>query len=337
MTTHSPPVDALAEVALDAADLERGPADPAKVAAAVRAITEDGAVIVLGALDPAPLRRLARRMEEDLRELLLRPDRAENFAPGHLQQDPPAEPVSLRPDLLAHPFVLSVCREVLRQPLRLTSYTNNTNLAGSRDQAVHVDEGQLWPGLDRAHPAARLTVNVPLSPADAESGAIELWPGTHLDPRLSRFAATPQDGVALALSYMRAAKRAEVADVPNRRVGLTVPESLLREQRLQRPPVRAETRLGDLIIRDPRLWHRGTANHAAKCRFMLALTYDPQWRRCVEPMELPPQTRDLFEAAGLAACAVYHKGSIDHLGRHRPPSESPLRRAAVDRRTPGSI
>jgi Phytanoyl-CoA dioxygenase (PhyH) len=336
MTTRSPLVGALAEVALEAADHERGRADPAKVAAAVRAIAEDGAVILLGALDPVPLRQLSQRMDEDLGELLRRPDRAENFAPGHLQQDPPAESALLWPDVLAHPFVLSVCRQVLRQPLRLTSYTNNTNLAGSHDQDVHVDEGQLWPGLDRAHPAARLTVNIPLSPADAESGAIELWPGTHLDPRLSRFAATPQDSVALALSYMRAAKRAEVAGVPNRRVGLTVPESLLRERRARQPPLRAETRLGDLIIRDPRVWHRGTANHAAKCRFMLALTYDPEWRLCAEPMELPLEARDLFAAAGLAACAVYRKGPIDHLDRHRPPRDSPLKRVAADRRTPGS-
>ena len=48
-------------------------------------------------------------------------------------------------------------------------------------QPVHVDDGQLWPNLSVAHPPARLVVNVPLRETTEENGAIELWPGTHLD------------------------------------------------------------------------------------------------------------------------------------------------------------
>jgi len=336
MMTQPRPTGSLVEIALGPADGEHGRADPGRVAAAARALAEDGAVILAGAVPPESLARLAERMDEDLRILLGRPDRAENFAPGHLQQDPPAEQAFLWSAVLAHPFVLRVCREVLRQPLRLTSYSNNTNLVGSQDQAVHVDEGQLWPGLDQAHPPARLTVNIPLSAVDERSGAIELWPGTHLDPRVCRFAATPQEGVTHALSYLRAAKRAAVAEEANRRVGLTVPGPLLDERRSRRPPVRATTRLGDVLIRDPRLWHRGTANHGASRRFMLALTYDPEWREGLEPMQFPPSARSLFDAAGLQVRANYPDGPIDHLGRHRPPQNSPLRRAAPDRDRTGS-
>lgn len=331
MRTQAGTAGALAEIVLDASDLQPSRPDSAKIAAAVRAIAEDGAVIVVNAVDPVLLEVLAARMDEDLQKVLRRPERAENFAPGHLQQDPPPESDFLWPSVLAHPFVLSVCRQVLRQPLHFTSYSNNTNLPGSQDQAVHVDEGQLWPGLDRAHPTARLTVNIPLSTVDADSGAIELWPGTHLDPRVCRFAAKPRDALTLALEYVRAARLAAVASAPNRRVGLTVPKPLLDEQRVQRPPVRAVTCQGDLIIRDPRLWHRGTANRGSTRRFMLALDYDPEWRECPEPMQFPPVARDLFEAADMTACATYLDGPIDYLSRHRPRESSLLKRAVADR------
>lgn len=319
------------EVVLDPAERTGAGIDPAKVATAVNAIVEDGAVIVANAVEPEPLVRLAARMDEDLAILLGRPDRAENFAPGHVQQDPPAEAAFLWPALLCNPFATRVCREVLRQPLRLTAYSNNTNLPGSQDQAVHVDEGQLWPGLTTAHPAARLIVNIPLSSADETCGAIELWPGTHLETRICQHSGSPEEGVSLALSYVRAAKRAAVASEANRRVGLTVPEPLVAQRRAHRAPLRAATSLGSLLIRDPRVWHRGTAHQGGARRFMLALTYDPTWRRCAKPLELPTGARSLFDQARLDVCATFVDGPIDHLARHRPPANSPLRRADVSR------
>jgi ectoine hydroxylase-related dioxygenase (phytanoyl-CoA dioxygenase family) len=299
---------------------------PDETERAVTALQEDGAVIVRDAVDPTMLERLFARMSQDLTVLMASPYRAENFASGHLQQDAPPEAELLWPEVLAHPFALEVCRAVMRQPLRLSAYTNNSNLPGSGAQAVHVDEGQRWPGLTEAHPPARLTVNIPLTKVDAAGGAIELWPGTHRDTRLCQYSATPEEGVSRALQYVRAAKRAGVDRRVNRRVGLTVPEELLRERRAQRPPVRATTEAGSLIIRDPRLWHRGMPNESDRCRFMLAITYDPVWRRPGPPMELPRTASAMFEALDLEVHASYVDDPIDYLGRHRPAAGSPFRR-----------
>jgi hypothetical protein len=153
-----------------------------------------------------------------------------------------------------------------------------------------------------------------------------LWPGTHVDTRLCQYSATPTEGTSRALQYLRAAKTAQVQDEANRRVGLTVPEEMLAQRRSQRPPVRATTEAGSLIIRDPRLWHRGTPNTTDHRRFMLALTYDPTWRSCDAPMELPQGAERMFEAAGLDVVARYVEGPIDHLARYPPPAHSPLKR-----------
>ncbi|QMU78275.1 phytanoyl-CoA dioxygenase family protein [Streptacidiphilus sp. PB12-B1b] len=315
-------------VRVDPGEGARGavPPDAGAVAAAVAAMRDDGAVILEGVVDRALLERLRSRMLDDLDILLRRPDRAENFAPGHLQQDPPAETGYLWPDVLAHPFVLEVCRRTLQQPVRLSSYSNNSNLPGSEPQPVHVDEGQRWPGLPRAHPAARLIVNIPLRNTDTAGGAIELWPGTHLDPRMCQHAGSPSGGVDQALRYLRAAKRAGAGSTVNRRVGLTVPEAMTGERRTERPPVRAVTEAGSVIIRDSRLWHRGMPNASDCCRFMLALTYDPLWRFPGDAVELPAAAAPLFESAGLEVWADFVDGPIDHLGRHSLAASSPLRR-----------
>lgn len=330
-----PPRSGLVEVSLGVQDRDpksshHGPS--AKVKRAAAAVLADGAVLIRDAVDPHLLERLSARMDEDLAQLLLRPDRPVNFVSGHLQQDPPPAAELLTREVLAHPFAVRVCREVLRQPYRLTGLSNNTNLAGSWDQPVHVDEGQLWPGLAEAHPPASLIVNIPLSDVLPGQGAIELWPGTHLDPHLCRHTVSPQEGTAQALRYLRTARRAgattEAQQESNRRVGLTVPDELLEARRAERPPVSAATKTGTMIIRDPRLWHRGTANGAER-RFMIALTYDPGWRRSWEPLRLPVAVKQILDAAGLEAHADYSDGPMDHLNRHVLPDDSPLRRVGV--------
>src|SRR4051794_7613333 len=147
-------MDGIARVAVEPTeDLAAGSNGPA-VEAAVEAVLRDGAVIVTGLLDPAHLDRLGASMSADLAPLLTVPERAENFAPGHLQQDPPPDADFLSPAILSNPLVLQICRGVLSQPVHLCGFTNNTNLPGSEPQAVHVDEGQLWPGLSTAHRSA---------------------------------------------------------------------------------------------------------------------------------------------------------------------------------------
>ena len=64
----------------------------------------------------------------------------------------------------------------------MPSHSGNCCLPNNNNrQPLHVDIGHLWPGLQKAHPAHALVVNVPVVDMTAENGSTELWPGTHLD------------------------------------------------------------------------------------------------------------------------------------------------------------
>ncbi|RYG34359.1 hypothetical protein EON81_15745, partial [bacterium] len=76
---------------LDVTSAERaaGRLDPDRHAAALRALREDG-IVVLGGIVSAPsIEAIKERTLEDLRRLLDRPDAPYNWVKGNVQQDPP--------------------------------------------------------------------------------------------------------------------------------------------------------------------------------------------------------------------------------------------------------
>ena len=60
---------------------------------------------------------------------------------------------------------------------------------------------------------------------------------------------------------------------------LLVPEEWLTARRAEAPPVRMPAPKGALLMRDLRMWHRGTTNATAEARPMIALSYQPWWYR----------------------------------------------------------
>ena len=148
---------------------------------AVTALQADGYVVIDDVIDHAHLDRLQERMIQDLEKIRALPPVPHNFVWGNIQQTPPPDAGLVFRDVMANPFVCQVTRAVLGRGAFNNTLTGNTNVPGSGLQPVHVDDGQLWPNLGVAHPPARLVVNVPLSETTEENGAIELWPGTHLD------------------------------------------------------------------------------------------------------------------------------------------------------------
>lgn len=326
--------DSVVRIKVDEQERCAGRLGAEKAGEARNALLTDGVVVLTGAVDPVRLEPIRTQMTADLEVLRQRSDVPENFAHGHLQQDPPPRADLLIPEVLAAGCVTQVCRAALGQPLRLTSYSANTNVSGSELQDVHVDEGQCWPDLTIAHPPARLVVNVPLTDADALGGAIEVWPGTHLDTRVTRYASSERASRSRALDYVRAARRAKIAEHVNRRVGLTVSDAFQAERRRQRPPEAVETDIGSVIIRDPRVWHRGTPNGRERTRFMLAMIYDPHWRGLGEPIEFPSSCRPVIKSLGVDVSVRFVEGEVDYLNRHRPPPASPLKRATNDSGAP---
>jgi hypothetical protein len=273
-------------------ELASGALAPERQAAVVASIRTHGAALITGAVDLAHCDALRASMVAELDEAARRPLALD--LPGHVQHNPPPRARDLYADIIANPLALSVARALLGS-VHLGLYTGNTMLPHTtKQQPVHWDVAQLWPGLESAPPPAVLAVNIPLVDVTLENGALEVWPGTHLDVRASD-------------------------------KSLVVPEEWLEARRAEVPPVRVPTPKGTLLLRDLRMWHRGTTNSTSEARPMVAVTYQPWWHR--------PLAVDFYEdaepvLAGLRlSVTARFRESFDHLAW--PPNQK-LVPAALD-------
>ena len=202
---------------------------------------------------------------------------------GHLQHNPPPRAADLDVDIFANPIGTSIARAMLGEGIHLSLYTGNTLVGGTtQPQPVHWDEPQLWAGMTQAPPPASLTVNIPLVDVTVDNGAIELWPGTHVDVRSGD----------------------RVHD------GLLVPEAWVEARRSDVPPVRVEVPKGALLLRDGRLWHRGTTNTTDEARPMVALVYTAWWFRPYA-IDFYPDAEPVLRAAGIRVTPRYRE-AFDH-------------------------
>lgn len=253
----------------------------AHLAQAVQAVETDGYVVLAGAVDPSHLDVLRARMDADSQVLI----DAEKWGgagqiPGHLQQAPPPFAPFVFTDVVANPFAVQVTHALLGDGLYNRFYSGNCNCPGSGTQPLHADGPHLFPQMSEPHPPVTLVVNICLVAVTEENGATELWPGTH---RL-------------------------VSE--QRRID---PETEAR-RRETAPPVRACTPKGGLLIRDIRLWHRGTPNRSNHVRHMLALVHQAGWLRPPGPLLFAEDCRGAFPAdSPLDHNATFTDQPIDYL------------------------
>jgi hypothetical protein len=255
---------------------------------AVIALRDDGFVVIDGVVDHTHLDLLQERMTDDLTRLRALPVVPHNFVWGNIQQNPPPDADLVFRDVVANPFVCQVTRAVLGSGAFNNTLTGNTNVPGSGLQPVHVDDGQLWPNLSVAHPPARLVVNVPLSETTEENGAIELWPGTHLDTLMV---------------------------IGN---NIRVPVEHVAARRAVRGPLRGCTRKGAVLIRDMRLWHRGRPNHSAETRFMIAMIHNVAWYRRHGRFQLAQECAPVFAGCEIENAIPLVAVPKDHLSGNAP-------------------
>ena len=255
---------------------------------AVAAVQADGCVVINQVVDHTHLDLLHERMSADLDKIRALPVVPHNFVWGNIQQDPPPDAGLVFRDLVANPFVCQVTRALLGSGAFNDCLTGNTNVPGSGLQPVHVDDGQLWPHLSVAHPPARLVVNVPLSETTEDNGAIELWPGTHLDTHM-----------VIGTS-------------------IRVPDEHVAARRAVRAPLRGTTAKGAVLIRDMRLWHRGTPNHSAAPRFMIAMIHSVAWYRRARRCELEQACAPVFAGCAIENAIPLVADPRDHLSENPP-------------------
>ena len=249
---------------------------------ALEAIRTDGYVVIENIVDTEHLNILRVRMDEDSAVLT----KAEKWGGaghliGHLQQGPPLCAPFVFQDVVANPIVIQVNTELLGEGIFNKFYNGNTNCPGSISQPMHRDGPALWPGQVTPHPTAQVVVNIPPQEVTEENGAIELWPGSHLNT-ISKY---------------------------------PINEGMQEEQRKINPPIRGCTNLGSVLIRDIRLWHRGVPNLSDNPRHMIAQIHTIHWYRRGESLLFQTGCEDAFpENCGLDHNATFTEKSLDHLG-----------------------
>jgi hypothetical protein len=250
-----------------------------QLAQTVVALQISGYAILEGAVDPTNLDALHDKMAGDLHEdLLAEAEPPSNYVRGHLQHTPPCFHPHVFPDIVANPAVEQLCTAMLGDHAFLSFYSGNTNLVGSKQQPIHADIGH---GSRMQREPRTLCVNIALVDTTEANGSIELWPGTHLDPKLRARDEHQQISPA---------------------------DFEARERHV--PPVRGNTTKGSVLVRDPRLWHRGMENGSSAARVMLTLMYEAEGVQPIEPRSTAPRfhssCQPAFRGSALSTNVVFY-------------------------------
>ena len=249
------------------------------LATALRAMREDGFVILGDVADMRHIAAIRDRMREDLGTLMARTGKCE----GNGMQTPPLHKDFIFRDILLNDMVSAVLLELLGPNAYVGMYESNTNLPGSKGQPVHADLGQLWPNMTTAHPVHSIAVNFPLVDMDHRNGATEVWPGTHVHTGTWHSA------------------------------GRFPSDDLIAAQRKVCEPIQIRARAGSAVLRDMRMWHRGVPNPSSEPRIMISMIYQCAWMRG-GPFKLPKECQDVLKDGPIKVEAVYVDEPIDYLG-----------------------
>ncbi len=184
--------------------------------------------------------------------------------------------------LIASPFVLPIVEALVGEDCICHYLASDTPLPGSDYQAVHPDIYPLFPENSAVLPPYSIVVNVPLVDAREDNGPLEIWPGgTH------HYVAQP----------------AQVANLA-----------------AQMQSLRVLMPAGSIVIRDSRMWHRGTPNRSTAPRPNFTMIYSRFWLRLrYRPIPIP---RSTYDALSPRAQRLFRLENIGADGDHQPDMEA---------------
>ncbi len=210
---------------------------PAEVRLAIEQVRNNGYVLFERAL-PSDL--VAEMQSAFVRLLESHIDAvAANRGANRWQMHLPFAPPFNDERVIANPLIMPIVDALVGEDCICHYFASDTPLPGSDYQEVHPDIFRLFPESSAVLPPYSIVLNVPLVDATDENGPLEIWPGgTH--------------------HY--------VADRS------LVPALAARMQSL-----RVTMPAGSLMLRDSRMWHRGTPNRSNAPRPNFTLIYSRFW------------------------------------------------------------
>jgi ectoine hydroxylase-related dioxygenase (phytanoyl-CoA dioxygenase family) len=163
-----------------------------------------------------------------------------NRGTNRYQMHVPFEEPFITPMIIENPLAMSILDALLGDNCHCHYFASDTAFPGSDYQAVHSDIHLLFPETQLSLPPYSIVVNIPLIDVTLEHGPVEIWPGgTHLMPG------------NLDMKMLAPTMHSELVTMP----------------------------AGSVLVRDMRMWHRGTPNRSSEIRPHLALVYSRFWYR----------------------------------------------------------
>lgn len=220
---------------------------------AVQQIRGNGYVVFENVIEAGLLKELREEFAALFLDYISKTD--SNRGPGRYQMHLPFRLPFCQESVIANPVVLPVIKSLLNEDCICHYFASDTPLPGSEYQRVHMDIQHLFPDIPHQPlPAYGLVLNLPLVDFTEQNGAVEVWPGgSHL--------------IAPGVDILKLAEK-------------------MHSERLLMPA-------GSLLLRDMRLWHRGTPNQSDGPRPNLAFIYARHWLRTTYPkISIPQKTYD---------------------------------------------
>jgi ectoine hydroxylase-related dioxygenase (phytanoyl-CoA dioxygenase family) len=163
-----------------------------------------------------------------------------NRGVNRFQMHLPFEMPFADPLLYANPIVMAIIENLFGKDHILTYFASDTPFPGSDYQKVHLDCRLPFPEGPFGAPVYSVVLNTPLVDFTEDNGPLEIWPGG------SHLIAEPKD---------------------------------LERMAAKMPSVRLLPKTGSILLRDARMWHRGTPSHGTRSRPNVALVYSRGWFR----------------------------------------------------------
>ncbi len=269
---------------------------------AIRALRVSGYVIFENVLDAAHVQRLHGAFMEIFERYI--GEIGDNRGKQRQGGVPlPIEGEFADPVLIGNALVIDLIEQLLGPELVCSYFSSDTPLPGSQYQPVHRDGKDLFPGVPVTVPPYMYELNVPLVDFREDNGPIEVWPRTHL---VSDFQLLEQQRDELQVG------NGQLTITTDSGRPASVLASALRDTGVQQfadglagQPVLMPA--GSFLVRDPRMWHRGTPNRSAAARPMLSLAYGRSWYR----FNAITLRRDIYDAWPQGIRELFRLACID--------------------------
>ncbi len=234
-------------------ELESGRLSPTTLDLAIGQVRNNGYVLFERVLSPTLVAAMQASFTDLLEAHVQQAD--PNRGARRYQMHMPFAPPFSDERVIASPFVLPIVEALVGEDCICHYFASDTPLPGSDYQAVHPDIYQLFPESSAVMPPYSIVVNIPLVDAREDNGPLEIWPGgTH------HYVAQPSQVANLAAEMQS---------------------------------VRVLMPAGSIVIRDSRMWHRGTPNRSTAPRPNFTLIYSRFWLKLrYRPIPIPQSTYD---------------------------------------------